>query len=268
MRGNKLPVISWRWTGRPTVLQSRGSQIVRHDWATELKWSNSPKNFLFKPPTPPATPLSHTSSCLLPCLTFCFYTCSWLLLSPLLGHFQASLLRPVPTKPWPFLHWVSLRGELVGLKCASFLHRVNGYSLPHEYLKFRIKKLLLWNEFQFGWVHIWGKARLLVPQYYVMLNNYSALQAVLLCWSQRPESSYLKENGGTFLVIQWIKIRLPMQGTWVQSLVWEGGCHRGTKTTFHSYWRPCASSLCPETREAATVRSPRTTTRVAPPGRN
>ena len=89
----------------------------------------------------------------------------------------------------------------------------------------------------------------------------TALQAVLLCWSQRPESSYLKENGRTSLVIQWIKIRLPMQGTCVQPLVWEGGCHRGIKTASHNCWSPCAWSLCSETREAATRRSPRTTTR-------
>ena len=29
---------SWWWTGRPDVLHSMGSQIVRHDWATELNW--------------------------------------------------------------------------------------------------------------------------------------------------------------------------------------------------------------------------------------
>ena len=29
---------SWRWTGRPDVLQSMGSQRVGHDWATELNW--------------------------------------------------------------------------------------------------------------------------------------------------------------------------------------------------------------------------------------
>ena len=29
---------SWWWTGRPGVLQSIGSQRVRHDWATELNW--------------------------------------------------------------------------------------------------------------------------------------------------------------------------------------------------------------------------------------
>ena len=31
---------SWWWTGRPGVLQSIGSQAVRHDWATELNCGN------------------------------------------------------------------------------------------------------------------------------------------------------------------------------------------------------------------------------------
>ena len=34
---------SWRWTGRPGVLQSMGSQKVGHDWATELKWAEQRK---------------------------------------------------------------------------------------------------------------------------------------------------------------------------------------------------------------------------------
>ena len=29
----------WWWTGKPGVLQSMGSQRVRHDWATELNWT-------------------------------------------------------------------------------------------------------------------------------------------------------------------------------------------------------------------------------------
>ena len=29
---------SWWWTGRPDVLQSMGSQRVRHNWTTELIW--------------------------------------------------------------------------------------------------------------------------------------------------------------------------------------------------------------------------------------
>ena len=32
---------SWWWTGRPGMLQSMGSQRVRHDWVTELNWDRS-----------------------------------------------------------------------------------------------------------------------------------------------------------------------------------------------------------------------------------
>ena len=31
---------SWWWTGRPGVLPSMGSQRVRHDWVTELNWTD------------------------------------------------------------------------------------------------------------------------------------------------------------------------------------------------------------------------------------
>ena len=31
---------SWWWTGRPGVLWSMGSQRVRHDWVTELNWTD------------------------------------------------------------------------------------------------------------------------------------------------------------------------------------------------------------------------------------
>ena len=30
---------SWWWTGRPGLLRFMGSQRVRHDWATELNWT-------------------------------------------------------------------------------------------------------------------------------------------------------------------------------------------------------------------------------------
>ena len=38
---------SWWWTGRPGVLQSMGSQRVRHDWGTELNWTAKWINFFF-----------------------------------------------------------------------------------------------------------------------------------------------------------------------------------------------------------------------------
>ena len=42
---------SWWWTERPGVLPSMGSQIFRHDWATELNWTEEKevrwRNFIF-----------------------------------------------------------------------------------------------------------------------------------------------------------------------------------------------------------------------------
>ena len=36
---------SWWWIGRPGVLRFMGSQRVRHDWATELNWTE-PNHFI------------------------------------------------------------------------------------------------------------------------------------------------------------------------------------------------------------------------------
>ena len=37
---------SWWWTGKPGMLQSMGSQRVRHDWATELNWTEGEARIL------------------------------------------------------------------------------------------------------------------------------------------------------------------------------------------------------------------------------
>ena len=39
---------SWWWTGKPGMLQSMGSQGVRHDWVTELNWTEVGHNFSSK----------------------------------------------------------------------------------------------------------------------------------------------------------------------------------------------------------------------------
>ena len=47
---------------------------------------------------------------------------------------------------------------------------------------------------------------------------------------------YEKEYIGTSLVAQWLRIRLPMQGTQVRAMVWEDPtCHRATKLVCHNY---------------------------------
>ena len=47
----------------------------------------------------------------------------------------------------------------------------------------------------------------------------------------------LKDNLGTSLVVQWLRICLPMQGTWVWALLQEDPtCHGAAKPVCHNYW--------------------------------
>ena len=51
-----------------------------------------------------------------------------------------------------------------------------------------------------------------------------------------PINSFKRQLTGTSLVAQWIRICPPMQGTQVQSLVWEDPTCRGaTKPVRHDY---------------------------------
>ena len=51
---------------------------------------------------------------------------------------------------------------------------------------------------------------------------------------------------GTYLVVQWLRIRLPMQGTRVWALVLEDPtCRRATKPVRHNYWAHVPQSLKP-----------------------
>ena len=57
---------------------------------------------------------------------------------------------------------------------------------------------------------------------------------------------YLKCSQGTSLVAQWLRIRLPVQGTWVRALVQEDPTCRGaTKLVCHNYWARMPQLLQP-----------------------
>ena len=76
----------------------------------------------------------------------------------------------------------------------------------------------------------------------------------------------------TSLVVQWLRIHLPMQGTRVQSLVQEDAtCFWATKPMHHilsqcssaqelQLLSPCAWSLCVKIRETTVMRSLNATT--------
>ena len=49
-------------------------------------------------------------------------------------------------------------------------------------------------------------------------------------------SLYKQKIMGASLVVQWLRIRLPMQGTWVRALAQEDPtCRRATKPICHNY---------------------------------
>ena len=52
-------------------------------------------------------------------------------------------------------------------------------------------------------------------------------------------------------VIQWLRICLPMQGTWVRSLVWEDfKCLEAAKPVGHDYWSPSFRAQEPQLEKA------------------
>ena len=76
----------------------------------------------------------------------------------------------------------------------------------------------------------------------------------------------------TPLLVEWIRIPWPVQGTQVWSLVWEDSMCCGTsKPSCHNYWACVLQWLKPgglesvlQTREATAIRSPLTTTKNSP----
>ena len=98
--------------------------------------------------------------------------------------------------------------------------------------------------------------------------------AIVICLWPSPVTflnriNSLKIHSRASLVAQWLRVCLPMQGTWVRALVWEDPTCRGaTKPVSHKYWA-CASGACAPRQERPRqweARAPRW--RVAPACRN
>ena len=76
--------------------------------------------------------------------------------------------------------------------------------------------------------------------------------------SRRPPSPWYqnqteilqkKKITGTSLVVQWLRVRLPMQRTQVWAVVWEDPTCRGaTEPVSHNYWA-CTSAACAPQQE-------------------
>ena len=83
-------------------------------------------------------------------------------------------------------------------------------------------------------------------------------RAALVPWSSSPWTclsllqvikEIIKHNRRASLVVQWLRICLPVQGTRVRALVWEDPtCHGAAGPVSHNYWA-CASGACAPQRE-------------------
>ena len=68
-------------------------------------------------------------------------------------------------------------------------------------------------------------------------------------WSEKNDS-FQNTMAWASLVVQWLRICLPMQGTRVRALVWEDPtCHGATRPVSHNYWA-CASGACAPQQES------------------
>ena len=74
-----------------------------------------------------------------------------------------------------------------------------------------------------------------IPQVSSNSKNSAILHVAL------PKQLESKYSSRDFPGVQWLRIRLPMQGTWVQSLAQENPtCHGATKPMHCNYWSPSA----------------------------
>ena len=81
-------------------------------------------------------------------------------------------------------------------------------------------------------------------------NQAPARQTILQSYSNQDSMVLVqKQTHRAFLVAQWLRICLPMQGTRVRAPVWEDPTCRGaTRPVSHNYWA-CASGACAPQQE-------------------
>ena len=142
----------------------------------------------------------------------------------------------------------------------------------------KIKKILEIRE----WERIWVAAR---PKLKRTFSRQKFPSGFYGYQEAKPQTLTSKSTrGGTSLVAQWLRIRLPTQGTWVRALVQEDPTCRGAtkpvchncwacalEPVSHNYWAHVPQLLKP-TRlepvlcngEATAMRSPHTATKSSP----
>ena len=76
-----------------------------------------------------------------------------------------------------------------------------------------------------------------------LFSDVSSPFLLLRPWSNL--NCFKKLDEGTSLLVQWLRIHLPMQGIQVRALVWEDPtCRRAAKPMHHNYWACALEPVC------------------------
>ena len=106
--------------------------------------------------------------------------------------------------------------------------------------------------------------------YEILKYKFDKNHARPVYWKlQNVAERHLKELNGASLVVQWLRICLPMQGTRVQTLVWEDPtCCRATRPVSHNYWACMSGACAPQQERPRQWEAHAPQWRVAPARRN
>ena len=97
----------------------------------------------------------------------------------------------------------------------------------------------------------------MAPVRALLLTINSPATGKLLCQERKSQ--------GASLVVQWLRVLMPMQGTRVPSLVWEDPkCCRAPEPVRHNYRAHAPRRPCSATTEATRGGNPHTSTKSSP----
>ena len=125
------------------------------------------------------------------------------------------------------------RGSKVGYKLLYQLQSCKNYVNIDQNLK---RTWISENSFLVEWwVYSELLCRILLVFFCYVIWVIKKLNHITKGYIQYHQNQYIKNRAS--LVVQWLRIRLPMQETWVRALVQEDPtCLRAAKPVRHNYW--------------------------------
>ena len=135
-------------------------------------------------------------------------------------------------EPWRHVKWSKpvIKGQILYDSTYMRYLSTNSWRQKVEWLMLGLRREengeLLFNEYR---VSVWEGEKVLEMD---GSDGHTTVWMYLM-----PLNCVLKSDPGTSLGAQWLRIHLPVQGTWVRSLVLEDPTCRGaTKPVCHNYW--------------------------------